>query len=170
VVVILALLGGWIIGRQLSEDFGRSSVVAVALAALCAIVAMPMLKVAVAVFGGITGAFIGANIWAATEATPPEAQWTGAAMGFVVLAMMSFLFFRLVIMLFTSIGGAAMVVIGSIALLLQVPNFEEAVRNNLSEHQLLLPLLVAVAAVGGFVLQHNRNKSDSETESSSESH
>ncbi len=159
VVVILAFLGGWVIGRQLSEDFGRSSIVAVALAALCAIIATPMLKFTVAVFGGITGAFIGANVWAAAEASPADAQWAGAAMGFVVLAMMTFLFFRFVIMLFTSIGGAAMVVIGGIALLIQVPNFENAVRDSLSSHELLLPLLVTVAAVGGFVLQHNRNKS-----------
>ena len=67
VVVILAFMGGVLLGRMMSEHMGKSHIVAVALGLLCAIVATPLLRIAVAVFGGLTGAFIGANAWTAVE-------------------------------------------------------------------------------------------------------
>ena len=156
VVVILAFLGGLALGQLLSEQLGRSHVVAIAVGLLCAIVATPLLKVAVALFGGLTGAFIGGNAWTAVSAAPADLHWAGAAMGFILLAMTSLVLFRLVIVLFTSVGGAAMGVFGGVTLLLHVPAWETSVRASLTSNQLLIPLLVTVAAVGGFVLQESR--------------
>jgi hypothetical protein len=158
VIMILAFLMGLGLGHLLSAKVGNAAIVAIALGLLCAIIATPMLKVTVAVFAGITGAFIGANVWSAVNGTPPDTQWAGAAMGFILLAMSSLILFRLVIVLFTSIGGAAMVVLGGITLLLHVPAWEHAVREALIANQLLIPLLLCVAAVAGFVLQHGRLK------------
>ena len=129
VVVVLAFLGGIILGNMLSEQMGRSNIVAAALGLLCAVVATPLLKLAVAIFAGLTGAFVGANCWTAFNDTMPEAHWAGAAMGFIILAMASFILFKLVIMLFTSIGGAAMVVFGGITLLLHVESWETGIRD-----------------------------------------
>jgi hypothetical protein len=159
VIVVLAFLGGLALGRLLSEEFGKSRVVAIAVGLLCAIIATPLLKIAVAIFGGLTGAFIGANVWTALEASPADGQWAGAAMGAIVLAMASLIVFRLVIVLFTSVGGAAMVVFGLITLSLHVPSWEPAIRESLSSHHLLIPLLVGIAAVSGFVLQESRLRS-----------
>jgi hypothetical protein len=156
VVVVLAFLGGLALGKYLSDQMGRSHVIAIAIGLLCAIVATPLLRVAVALFGGLTGAFIGANAWTALQASPPDAQWAGAAMGFILLAMASLILFRLVIVLFTSVGGASMVIFGGITLLLQVPAWGPSIRTSLASNQLLIPLLVTVAAVGGFVLQESR--------------
>lgn len=160
VIMILAFLMGLGLGHLLSERVGNAAIVAVALGLLCAIIATPMLKVTVAVFAGLTGAFIGANVWSAISGTPPDTQWAGAAMGFILLAMSSLLLFRLVIVLFTSVGGAAMVVLGGITLLLHVPAWEGAVREVLTANHLLIPLLLCVAAVAGFVLQHGRLKEE----------
>lgn len=160
VIMILAFLMGLGLGHLLSAKVGNAAIVAVSLGLLCAIIATPMLKVTVAVFAGLTGAFIGANVWSAVNGTPPDTQWAGAAMGFIILAMSSLILFRLVIVLFTSVGGAAMVVLGSITLLLHVPAWEGAVRDALTTNHLLIPLLLCVAAVAGFVLQHNRLKED----------
>ncbi len=159
VVVVLAFLGGLVLGRLLSTHMGESRIVAVALGLLCAIIATPLLRIAVAIFGGLTGAFIGANAWTAINTAQADSHWAGAAMGFIALAMASFLLFRLVIILFTSIGGAAMVVFGGITLLLQVEAWEPAVRSTLASNQLLIPLLVGLAAVTGFVLQETRVRS-----------
>ena len=159
VVVVLAFLGGLVLGRLLSAHMGESNIVAVALGLLCAIIATPLLRIAVAIFGGLTGAFIGANAWTAINTAQADGHWAGAAMGFIALAMASFLLFRLVIILFTSIGGAAMVVFGGITLLLQVEAWEPAVRSTLASNQLLIPLLVGLAAVTGFVLQESRVRS-----------
>jgi len=153
VMIVLAFFGGYLIGTLLSQHMGRSAIIAVSLGLLFAIVTGPMLKVMVAIFAGITGAFIGANVWSAVSTMPTDMSWAGAAMGFIVLAMASLIVFRLVVVLATSVGGAAMIVFGGITLLLQVPDWEGAVRNGLSDHNLMIPLLVLVAAVGGFVLQ-----------------
>ena len=56
VVVILAFMGGIILGNMLSDQLGKSSLIAFAIGALFAIIATPMLKITVALFGGLTGA------------------------------------------------------------------------------------------------------------------
>ncbi|NNM24600.1 MAG: hypothetical protein HKO59_01220 [Phycisphaerales bacterium] len=159
VVAVLAFICGLGLGYKLSETMGRSMVVAASVGCLCAIVATPLLRLTVAIFGGITGAFIGANAWTAFDASPADAHWAGATIGFIVIAMASLLMFRMVIVLFTSVGGAAMVVFGGITLLMQVPEWEHTVRSNLQGNQLLIPLLLLVAAVSGFVVQESRLRS-----------
>lgn len=158
-IAVLAFLFGIGIGYKLSEQMGRSMVVAGAIGCLCAIVATPLLRVAVALFGGLTGAFIGVNTWTAVESAPTDANWAGALIGFVALAMLSMVLFRLVIVLFTSVGGAAMVVIGGVGLLVQVPGWDASVRESLNTHHAMLPLLLLLAAVTGFVIQESRLRS-----------
>lgn len=160
VVVVLAFLCGLGIGQMLSNHMGKSHIIAVSIGLLCAMIATPLLRVTVAIFGGLTGAFIGANTWTAIQSSS-ETHWAGAVIGFIVLAMASFLLFRLVVVLFTSVGGAAMVVLGTITLLMQVPAWEPAVRQSLVTHELLIPLIVTVAAVGGFILQNSRVTAES---------
>ena len=81
-------------------------------------------------------------------------------LGFIFMAMASFMLFKLVIVMFTSIGGAAMILFGSITLLLHVEAWEPAVRAQFSSNQTLMPLLLAVAAVAGFVIQESRLKGE----------
>jgi len=156
VVAILAFIAGIGLGFKLSQELGKSTIVAASVGCLCAIIATPLLRVTVAIFGGLTGAFIGANAWTALEARPVDGHWAGAAIGFIVVAMASVVLFRLVIVLFTSVGGAAMVVFGGICLMMHVPDWQDAVRSNLEGNQYLIPLLLTLAAVSGFVIQESR--------------
>jgi hypothetical protein len=162
VVIVLALLLGLLVGNILSQRMGKSMIVAASLGILFATVATPMLRWTVAIFAGLTGAFLGANAWTLANASPSNAQWAGACMGFIAMALLSFVIFRMVVVMFTSIGGAAMLVLGSIALLMQVPGWHEGIRQHLTSNTHLIPLLVTVAAVGGFVLQESsvRNASN----------
>lgn len=161
VIVACAFLGGLGLGHLLSQQMGESRIVIGAIGLLCAVIATPLLRVAVAVFGGLTGAFIGANAWSAFSQSP-DAHLAGAGMGFIGLGLAAFIMFRVVIVLFTSIGGGAMAVLGVVTLLLHVPAMEQPVRDSLVKHHLLVPLLVAVAAVTGLVLQHTEMKSREE--------
>lgn len=156
VVIVLAFMAGLGLGHILSQRMGKSVVVAIAVGVLCATVATPMLRWTVALFGGLTGAFLGANAWTLANATPENAQWAGAGMGFIAMALLSFVVFRLVVVAFTSIGGGAMVVLGSIALMMHVPAWQDGLRSGLVSNQNLIPLLVTVAAVAGFVIQESR--------------
>lgn len=156
VVIILAFMAGLGLGHLLAQRMGQSVVVAIAIGVLTATVATPMLRWTVALFGGLTGAFLGANAWTLANANPPGAQWAGACMGFIAMALLSFVVFRVVVVAFTSIGGAAMVVLGSIALMFHVPAWQEGLRSGLTSNANLVPLLVTVAAVAGFVIQESR--------------
>ena len=69
--------------------------------------------------------------------------------------VIAFIMYKLVIVLFTSIGGGAMAVLGIITLMLHVPAWQSAIESSLQSHERLLPLLVAVAAITGLVLQHS---------------
>ena len=60
VVMLGAMLGYWM-GAEIQ---GPPFVVAGCVATLMAVLAMPLMKYAVAVLGGLSGAFIGSNLWA----------------------------------------------------------------------------------------------------------
>jgi hypothetical protein len=158
IVVVLALMLGFGVGRMISAEVGKSMVVAVALGILLAAIASPLLKYTVAFFGGIAGAAIGATLWSFVNPEQASLAWAGAGMGFIALALLSFMFFRLVVIVFTSVGGAAMLVIGATGLLLQIDSVQATVRDQVTVHPGVLPLLVATAAVVGFVYQQGGGK------------
>jgi len=153
VVVLLSLLLGFAVGRMISQDVGKSAVVAISLGVLLAAIASPLLKYAVAVFAGIAGAGIGATAWSFFNPGETSLAWAGAGMGFITLALLSFIFFRIVVIIFTSVGGAAMMVMGLAALLLHIDSISAQVQEQLSLHSGVLPLLVVTAAVLGIVHQ-----------------
>lgn len=164
VVIICAFISGLVLGNLLSKQMGDSWIVVGVLGLLFAIIAAPMLRFAVAIFGGLTGAFIGANLWSAFSTTP-ETHLAGAAMGFIAMGLATFLIFRIVVVTFTSIGGAAMTVLGAITLMMHVPAWKESVHSNLAANQLLIPLLVTAAAIMGIVLQQSKiRRADREEE------
>ncbi len=163
VVIICAFLAGLGLGHLLSGQMGQSRIVMAAIGLLCAVVATPLLRYVVAIFGGLTGAFIGANAWSAFS-DAPDSHLAGAAMGFIAVGMAAFLMYRVVIVLFTSIGGGAMAVLGTLGLMLHVPSWEASIRTSLESNDLLLPLLVTVAAVTGLVLQHSHIKANGDRE------
>lgn len=152
VIVACAFLGGVGLGHLLAQQMGESKVAMMAIGLLCAVVATPMLRVTTAIFAGLTGAFIGANVWTAFAAAP-EQYMAGAGMGFIAFALASFLLFKWMVVAFTSIGGGALAVLGAITLLLSVPSWQDSVTRSLSDNH-LITLLVAVAAATGFVMQH----------------
>jgi hypothetical protein len=158
IVIILAAMLGLGIGYLVSQQVARSAVVAISMGLLFAAIASPMLKYTVAVFAGLAGAFLGANIWSIVQGAESGSPWPGAAMGFILLALSSFLIFRIAIILFTSLGGAAMLVIGAIGCLLHVDAIQGPVREHLAQHHLIVPLLVGTAALAGFILQESSTR------------
>ncbi len=153
IVVVLALMLGFGVGRMISAEVGKSTVVAVALGILLAAIASPLLRYTVALFAGIAGAGIGATLWTFLNPGQGSLAWAGGGMGFIALALLSFLFFRMVVILFTSVGGGAMFILGGVALLLHIDSISGTVREQVLLHPGVLPLLVLTTAVVGFVHQ-----------------
>lgn len=159
VIITCAFVSGFAIGWLMSRQMEQPYIIAGALALTAAVIAHPLLRFAVVIFGGLTGAFIGANIWTALG-YPADTHWAGALSGLILVGMASFMMFKHVVVLFTSIGGSAMAVFGAISLLLWVPEWREGVTNTFVNNQILIPLLVTVAAVIGLVLQEGQAAED----------
>ncbi|MCK4872047.1 MAG: hypothetical protein KAS72_04915 [Phycisphaerales bacterium] len=154
VVVICSLLIGVGAGLLVGQYVGSTSVVAVCLGALFAVLAAPFLRVTVAFFGAIVGAYVGANVWslAAPEST---LYWAGSLMGMVACSMLVFVAFRFVVILFTSVAGTTLLVFGTLAVMLHVEIWQEALRTSLEGNPVLLPMIVGVTAMISFVIQQS---------------
>lgn len=167
IALCLGLFGGYWLGKMVGAPF----VVAGCLGALLGVISFPLLKYMVAVLGGLAGAFIGANLWAGiahaankiashngSEATvlPAEAYWVGALVGLIVCGMLAFILWKLSIVLFTSVSGSTLAVIGALALLLSIEPWSAAVAEGLASSQVIIPLLVFVPAAIGLILQETQ--------------
>lgn len=161
--VILALLIGLFAGYQLGKTISANPyVVGGCLGLLMAVCSFPLMKFAVAALGGLSGAFLGANLWTSVvsvaikgeaAATAAQQHWIGALVGLLVFGMLAFVLWKLAIVMFTSVGGATIAAIGGIALLLSFHVTAEAVADGLRTHAITVPLLVFVPALIGLVLQ-----------------
>jgi hypothetical protein len=177
-VIMGAVLGYWM-GLEIK---GPPFVVAAMLSILLGALAFPLMKYAIAILGGLSGAFIGANLWLAiaTFLNPPPAGqepgtgtattsnetllqvgsyipadsfWIGALIGLMVCGIGAFILSKVAIHLFTTVSGSTITVFGVIALLLSIDTFRETVTTELTRSPLIIPLLVFVPAAIGFLMQ-----------------
>lgn len=181
-VAILVVVGS-VLGYSLGLTIKAPPfVVAGCVGALLAVMAFPLMKYAVAVLGGLSGAFIGSNLWAGlgrvldaaaderiaqhgqeaasghtlvkvAEYMPADSFWIGALVGLVICGIAAFALSKITIHLFTSVSGSTIAVFGAIALLLSIDTFRDTVATELTQSALILPLLVFVPAAIGFMLQ-----------------
>jgi hypothetical protein len=164
-----ALLLGMFAGYWFGGKIGAPYVVAGCLGVLLATLAFPLMKYAVAAFGGLSGAFIGANMWAGLahavntiasdnagqtrHLVPAGEYWLGALLGLLICGMLAFILFKLSVVMFTSVSGSTIAVMGVLALLLSFEPWREVVSEALTANQLVIPLLVFVPAAIGLILQ-----------------
>ncbi len=177
--VTTALFLGLFSGYWLGEKLGAPFVVAGCLGALLFVVAFPLMKYMVAGLGGLAGAFLGANLWAGVARTAeklaqdraisegvagtieqtflnPNDYWVGALIGLIVCGMLAFILWKLSIVLYTSVSGSTLAVIGVLALLLSVDAWRPTIQEGLQASYLVVPLLVFVPAAIGLILQETR--------------
>lgn len=163
VTIAMAFLVGLFIGYWLGEKIGSPFVVAGSLALVLAVAVYPVMKYAVAAFGALTGAFIGANLWtgladamqtAGNSAITPDNYWVGALLGLVICGMLAFVLFDFSVAMFTSVSGATITTLGVLCLLLSFEPWRVTLHEGLTGSQLVIPLLVFVPAVIGLILQH----------------
>lgn len=161
VTVILALSIGAFAGYYVGKKIDAEYIVAGCLSLLMAVSCFPLMKYAVSALGGLAGAFIGANSWSALGGllgnggnnSVTQHYWVGALVGLLVCGMLAFILFKITVVMFTSVSGSTIAVLGGVALLLQIDTFEPTISRSISAHTTILPLLVLVPALIGFILQ-----------------
>jgi hypothetical protein len=149
------VIGYWL-GTLLGQRAQVGYVGAVIGAVLAGLLAMPLMKYAVAACGGLVGFVLGMVIWAYCE-QPLDMAWAGGLVGLVVLGMLSFILFKTTVILFTSVEGAALFVLGASALLIRYTPWSADVNNSLAHKPVLLPLLVVATAALALFWQHQRH-------------
>lgn len=154
IVIVCTFLVGMGIGHAASKSMDVNLLMSACIGCLAAVVAWPLMKYAIAASGGVAGAFAGANLWTALN-QPPDTYYAGALIGLVAFGLLSFIFYKMVIVAMTCIAGAFVLVLGAITMLIHVESWGSALRHDFTANPALIPLLVLVAAVIGFVVQQN---------------
>jgi len=150
-IVLAGLLGVWA-GVTVGEHVGTPEIASACLGGLFAVLAWPLLRYAVALFGGLAGAFAGANVWTALG-HDPSLHYMGALLGLVIVGMLAFMTYRPVVIILTTIGGASLLVFGAIAAMLHVEGWRGGMLEAMQANTLLIPIVVASAAAFGAVFQ-----------------
>jgi len=120
-VIGLGLLGLYL-GMWIGARFDKVLPGAIIGAALLTVLAIPLTRWAVSILGAVAGAVIAAGVWNACN-LPEEYVWAGAMVGLVAGGMISFIVFKLSVMLFTSFAGTSLVIVGVFALIYRYETF-----------------------------------------------
>jgi len=165
--VMIALACGLFLGYRLGKEIGAEYIVSGCLGLLMAVVCFPLMRYAIAVLGGVAGAFIGANVWSGLARMGLEADassaaadnyWVGALLGLMLFGLLAFILFKMSIVVLTSVAGSTLAVLGAVALVMQIAPAETStsIVSSLEANALVLPILVFVPAVIGFILQESQ--------------
>lgn len=161
IVIIVAFVAGMGFGHAITQSVESRLVISACMGVLAAVIAWPMMKYAIAVCGGLAGAFVGAHIWTALD-YPADMYHSGALLGLVVFGMLAFILYRVVIIAMTCIAGASILTLGIVAGMMHIEPWQESLREDFMANPILLPMLALVAAVVGFVVQQHSQLSKKE--------
>jgi len=120
---------------------------------LLAVLSIPLMKWAVCLLGAAAGGILSSGIWYATGLTEKYIL-AGALIGMVAGGMISFIVFKVAVILFSSLGGSCLIVVGSLALLYLYPQTSERVEEIIFTKKWFLPTVLMAPTLIGVVLQN----------------
>ena len=144
------LLGVWI-NKILVE--GNVIWLAIITTGLFAFLSVSLMRWGVCVLGAAAGGIITGGAWLASG-LPEQYIWAGGAVGFIAGFLISFIIFKAAVMLFTSMGGSALVVVGILAVLYQYMGASQKLEELVFNQNWFLPLLLVIPMAAGIVLQN----------------
>ena len=155
VVISFALLG-LLAGIFLSNvvlGANNNPVIGIILGLVLAIVSVPMMRWSVCILGAVAGGVMTAAMWYAFE-LPEEYIWAGGLVGVVAGGMISFIVFRIAVMLFSCLWGSVLVVMGFIAIMYMYPLTTGHVQDLVLTEKWFLPVAILVPAALGVFFQN----------------
>jgi len=156
IIINAAIVGGYV-GVMAGERVGGYLFAGGFLGAgAAAAIGWPLMKWTVAIIGGICGAVFGAIVWL-TATLDPNFTWAGALTGLIFFGMLSFILFRGSIIMYTSLQGAMMLIIGLIGLACKHADLAPSISVNMMRQPLLMPLAVLIPAVLGLIYQQTHS-------------
>ena len=150
----LGLYAGMWVGGQFFDNVLLGGVVG---AALLAALAIPLMRWAVSILGAVAGGTLTAGLWYACQ-LPEQYIWAGGLVGIVAGGMISFIIFKIAVMLFTSLGGGALIVTGLLSLLYQYESIQDPPTENIKElfynQSWFMPVLLMISTAVGIIVQN----------------
>ena len=120
---------------------------------ILAVLSVPLMKWGVSLLGALAGAILAAAIWYACN-LPEQFIWAGALTGFVAGGMISFIIFKVAIMLFTSLGGSILMSSGAMAMLYLYPKTAPQIQDIVFNKKWFLSVVIVVPTIIGVILQN----------------
>ena len=120
---------------------------------ILAVISVPLMKWGVSLLGAFAGAIMAAAVWYAFN-LPEQLIWAGALTGFVAGGMISFIVFKVAIMLFTSLGGSMLMASGAMALLYLYPRTAPQIEDIVFNKKWFLSVVIVVPTIIGVILQN----------------
>ncbi len=128
---------------------------------LLAAIAVPLMRHAVAILGAVAGGAMTAGLWYAFNLTD-KYIWAGALIGVIAGGMISFIIFKIAVILFTSLGGSGLMVVGMFALLYLYPLTNEEITSLVNEKRWFVPVAFIVPTILGIIIQNKLVKTQKE--------
>ena len=155
VVISFALLGLFMGFSVTDKIVGLNNQLAGGLVGmgLLGILSIPLMRWSVCVLGAVAGGILSSSIWYATPLSE-KYIWAGALIGMVAGGMISFIVFKVAVILFSSLSGASLIVVGSLALLYRHPPTSARVEEIIFTKQWFLPTILLAPTLIGLVLQN----------------
>ena len=154
-VTICFGLIGLIVGVQANKYLVEGNVVWLSL--LCVILfaalSIPLMKYGVSLLGAVAGAIITSGLWLGLG-LPQNYIWAGGLVGLVAGFLVSFVIFKVAVILFTSLGGSGLTVVGTLAILYKYMNSPDRLEAAVFEYKWLMPTMFVVPMVIGMALQY----------------
>ncbi len=128
---------------------------------LMAVISVPLMRWAVSILGAVAGGILTSGMWYACGLTETYI-WAGALIGIIAGGMISFIIFKIAVILFSSLGGSGLLAIGILALLYLYPQTTEKVEELIFTQKWFLPTMLMAPTLVGVVLQHKFVKGSKE--------
>ncbi|UCG56604.1 MAG: hypothetical protein JSU70_17285 [Phycisphaerales bacterium] len=120
---------------------------------ILAVLSVPLMRWGVSVLGAAAGGVLTGGGWLALN-LPQQYIWAGALVGVVAGGMISFIVFKVAVILFTSLGGSGLMVVGIMAVLYQYMGAAEKLEEFVFDVKWFLPAALLAPMVVGVILQH----------------
>jgi len=126
-----------------------------------AVLSVPFMRWGVTFLGAISGGILTAGVWLAAG-LPEEYVWAGGLVGLIAGGMISFIVFKIAVILFTSLGGSTLMVVGILAIVYRYIAGGDGERLQVfaEANQWFVPTLLLVPMAIGIFLQNKLSKTD----------
>jgi len=163
VIICFSFLGlaiGWFFTQKFINGLDPlwGAVVGMVVLGVCAV---SLIKWAVCALGAIAGGVVTGGIWHAAGLSD-QYIWAGALIGIVAGGMISFIIFKISIMLFTSLGGSILIMTGVLTLLYLWPQTQQNLEQWFFFKQWFLPVIIIIPAFAGLYIQNKFVKGSAE--------